>query len=32
VTAEADWGGAPSVLRMILGRRLEELRTRAGLG
>lgn len=28
---ETDWGGAPSVLRMILGRQLEELRTRAGL-
>jgi transcriptional regulator with XRE-family HTH domain len=32
VTAETDWGGAPSVLRMILGRQLEELRNRAGLG
>ncbi|MFF8406845.1 helix-turn-helix domain-containing protein [Streptomyces sp. NPDC015684] len=32
MTAETDWGGAPSVLRMILGRRLEELRIRAGLG
>jgi transcriptional regulator with XRE-family HTH domain len=31
VTAETDWGGAPSVLRMILGRQLEELRGRAGL-
>jgi len=31
VTAETDWGGAPSVLRMILGRQLEELRVRAGL-
>jgi len=31
VTAETDWGGAPSVLRMILGRQLEELRSRAGL-
>ncbi|MET4658201.1 transcriptional regulator with XRE-family HTH domain [Streptomyces sp. PvP037] len=31
MTAETDWGGAPSVLRIILGRRLEELRTRAGL-
>ncbi|MFD5798830.1 MULTISPECIES: helix-turn-helix domain-containing protein [Streptomyces] len=31
MTAETDWGGAPSVLRMILGRQLEELRTRAGL-
>jgi transcriptional regulator with XRE-family HTH domain len=31
VTAETDWGGAPSVLRMILGKQLEELRTRAGL-
>ena len=31
MTAETDWGGAPSVLRMILGRRLEELRARAGL-
>jgi transcriptional regulator with XRE-family HTH domain len=31
VTAETDWGDAPSVLRMILGRQLEELRTRAGL-
>ncbi|WP_320781811.1 helix-turn-helix transcriptional regulator [Streptomyces sp. CRN 30] len=29
--AETDWGGAPAVLRMILGRQLEELRTRAGL-
>ena len=26
-----DWGGAPAVLRMILGRQLEELRRRAGL-
>ncbi|MDQ0789869.1 helix-turn-helix transcriptional regulator [Streptomyces sp. B3I8] len=31
MTAETDWGGAPSVLRMILGRQLEELRSRAGL-
>ncbi|MGA5036853.1 helix-turn-helix domain-containing protein [Streptomyces capoamus] len=31
MTAETDWGGAPSVLRMILGRQLEELRARAGL-
>ena len=31
MTAETDWGDAPSVLRMILGRQLEELRTRAGL-
>ncbi|MEU9989137.1 helix-turn-helix transcriptional regulator [Streptomyces sp. NPDC048045] len=31
MTTETDWGGAPSVLRMILGRQLEELRTRAGL-
>ncbi|TPQ22988.1 helix-turn-helix domain-containing protein [Streptomyces sporangiiformans] len=31
MTAETEWGGAPSVLRMILGRQLEELRTRAGL-
>jgi transcriptional regulator with XRE-family HTH domain len=31
VTSETDWGGAPSVLRMILGRQLEELRNRAGL-
>ncbi|MEV6838466.1 helix-turn-helix transcriptional regulator [Streptomyces sp. NPDC051133] len=31
MTAETDWGGAPSVLRMILGRQLEELRGRAGL-
>ncbi|MGW3649886.1 helix-turn-helix domain-containing protein [Streptomyces sp. NPDC000878] len=31
MTAETDWGGAPSVLRMILGRQMEELRTRAGL-
>lgn len=31
MTAETDWGGAPSVLRMILGRQLEELRVRAGL-
>ena len=31
MTTEADWGGAPSVLRMILGRQLEDLRTRAGL-
>ncbi|MCX4904620.1 helix-turn-helix transcriptional regulator [Streptomyces sp. NBC_00878] len=31
MTSETDWGGAPSVLRMILGRQLEELRNRAGL-
>ncbi|MEU2060392.1 helix-turn-helix transcriptional regulator [Streptomyces sp. NPDC013455] len=31
MTTETDWGGAPSVLRMILGRQLEDLRTRAGL-
>ena len=31
MTAETDWGGVPSVLRMILGRQLEELRTREGL-
>ncbi|MEU3986632.1 helix-turn-helix transcriptional regulator [Streptomyces sp. NPDC026672] len=31
MTAETDWGGAPSVLRMILGRQLEEMRNRAGL-
>ncbi|WP_030830857.1 helix-turn-helix domain-containing protein [Streptomyces hygroscopicus] len=31
MAAETAWGGAPSVLRMILGRQLEELRTRAGL-
>ncbi|MEU5342686.1 MULTISPECIES: helix-turn-helix transcriptional regulator [unclassified Streptomyces] len=31
MTVETDWGGAPSVLRMILGRQLEELRNRAGL-
>ncbi|MGA4837833.1 helix-turn-helix domain-containing protein [Streptomyces sp. G45] len=31
MTAETAWGGAPSVLRMILGKQLEELRTRAGL-
>lgn len=31
MTTETDWGGAPTVLRMILGRQLEELRTRAGL-
>jgi hypothetical protein len=31
VTAETDWRGVPSVLRMILGRQLEELRVRAGL-
>ncbi|MGW4906431.1 helix-turn-helix domain-containing protein [Streptomyces sp. NPDC004270] len=31
MTSETDWGGAPSVLRMILGRQLEEMRTRAGL-
>ncbi|GAA2247055.1 transcriptional regulator [Streptomyces ruber] len=31
MTAETDWGGAPSVLRMILGRQLEALRGRAGL-
>ncbi|MGW5232364.1 helix-turn-helix domain-containing protein [Streptomyces nodosus] len=31
MSAETDWGGAPSVLRMILGRQLEELRSRAGL-
>ncbi|MBT2416186.1 helix-turn-helix domain-containing protein [Streptomyces sp. ISL-12] len=29
--AETDWGGAPSVLRMILGKQLEALRSRAGL-
>jgi transcriptional regulator with XRE-family HTH domain len=28
---ETAWGDAPTVLRMILGRQLEELRTRAGL-
>jgi transcriptional regulator with XRE-family HTH domain len=31
VTAEAGWGGAPSVLRIILGKQLEELRTRSGM-
>lgn len=31
MSAETDWGGAPSVLRMILGRQLEELRVQAGL-
>ncbi|MFH9670775.1 helix-turn-helix domain-containing protein [Streptomyces sp. NPDC017405] len=31
MTAETDWGGAPSVLRMILGRQLGGLRVRAGL-
>ncbi|WNM33213.1 helix-turn-helix transcriptional regulator [Streptomyces sp. Li-HN-5-11] len=31
MTAETYWGGAPSVLRMILGKQLEEMRTRAGL-
>ncbi|MGW5461667.1 helix-turn-helix domain-containing protein [Streptomyces sp. NPDC003996] len=31
MTAETEWGGAPSVLRMILGRQLEDLRIRAGL-
>lgn len=31
-TTETDWGGAPSVLRVILGRRLERPRIRAGLG
>jgi len=31
VAAESAWGGAPSVLRMILGKQLEELRTRTGL-
>ncbi|MFB7499105.1 helix-turn-helix domain-containing protein [Streptomyces sp. NPDC056161] len=31
MAAETDWGGVPSVLRMILGRQLEELRVRAGL-
>ncbi|MEU1529377.1 helix-turn-helix domain-containing protein [Streptomyces fagopyri] len=31
MSTESDWGGAPSVLRMILGRQLEELRTGAGL-
>jgi len=31
VAADTAWGGAPSVLRMILGKQLEELRTRAGL-
>ncbi|MEW2620413.1 helix-turn-helix transcriptional regulator [Streptomyces sp. NPDC048106] len=32
MTTETDWGGAPRALRMILGRRLAELRIRAGLG
>ncbi|MFI5972375.1 helix-turn-helix domain-containing protein [Streptomyces sp. NPDC051452] len=32
MSGETDWGGAPAVLRMILGRQLEELRTRAGIG
>ena len=32
MSAETDWGGVPSVLRMILGRQLEQLRVRAGLG
>ncbi|GAA2459461.1 helix-turn-helix transcriptional regulator [Streptomyces glaucus] len=31
MTAQDDWGGAPAVLRMILGKQLEEMRTRAGL-
>lgn len=31
MSTDSDWGGAPSVLRMILGRQLEELRTAAGL-
>ncbi len=31
MSTETDWGGAPSVLRMILGKQLEELRTQAGL-
>ncbi|MFI0816384.1 helix-turn-helix domain-containing protein [Streptomyces sp. NPDC021098] len=31
MAAESAWGGAPSVLRMILGKQLEELRTRAEL-
>jgi len=31
VSVETAWGDAPTVLRMILGRQLEELRTRAGL-
>ncbi|WP_128380164.1 helix-turn-helix domain-containing protein [Streptomyces cavernae] len=31
MTTETPWGDAPSVLRMILGKQLEELRTRAGL-
>lgn len=31
MTKETPWGDAPSVLRMILGKQLEELRTRAGL-
>ncbi|WP_055552063.1 helix-turn-helix transcriptional regulator [Streptomyces sp. NBRC 110028] len=31
MAAESAWGGAPSVLRMILGKQLEELRTRSGL-
>ncbi|GHJ38687.1 helix-turn-helix transcriptional regulator [Streptomyces sp. TS71-3] len=31
MTAETAWGGAPPVLRRILGRQLEELRTSAGL-
>ncbi|MFJ8091584.1 helix-turn-helix domain-containing protein [Streptomyces griseofuscus] len=32
MTTETDWGGVPSVLRVILGRRLERPRIRAGLG
>ncbi|MDT0268712.1 helix-turn-helix transcriptional regulator [Streptomyces sp. DSM 44915] len=31
MTHGTDWGGAPAVLRMILGRQLEELRRQAGL-
>ncbi|WP_405720492.1 helix-turn-helix domain-containing protein [Streptomyces sp. NBC_01537] len=31
MSVETAWGDAPTVLRMILGRQLEELRTRAGL-
>lgn len=31
MTAESDWGGAPPVLRIILGKQLEALRIQAGL-
>ena len=32
MSVETAWGDAPTVLRMILGKQLEEMRTRAGMG